>query len=72
MPIATPDQYAEMLDKAKKGGFKDTSLEYMIYALLDQVRQRSGLDPAVVEDICLGNVRLSLVLSWGLLANKGG
>jgi len=44
------------LTKAKKGGFKDTSLEYMIYALLDQVRQRSGLDPAVVEDICLGNV----------------
>lgn len=47
------------LTKAKKGGFKDTTLEYMVYALLDQVRQRSGLDPALVEDICLGNVRLS-------------
>ncbi|KAL2267957.1 hypothetical protein VTJ83DRAFT_5234 [Remersonia thermophila] len=44
------------LAKAKKGGFKDTSLEYMVYALLDQVRQRSNLDPALVEDICLGNV----------------
>ncbi|KFH40393.1 3-ketoacyl-CoA thiolase, peroxisomal-like protein [Hapsidospora chrysogenum ATCC 11550] len=45
------------LTKAKKGGFKDTSLEYMLYALLEQVRQRSGLDPALVEDFCLGNVR---------------
>lgn len=44
------------LTKAKKGGFKDTSLEYLVYAILAQVRQRSGLDPALVEDICLGNV----------------
>lgn len=44
------------LTKAKKGGFKDTSLEYLVYALLTQVRERSGLDPALVEDICLGNV----------------
>ncbi|KAL2120274.1 hypothetical protein VTJ04DRAFT_4300 [Mycothermus thermophilus] len=44
------------LAKAKKGGFKDTSLEYMICALLEQVRERSKLDPALVEDICLGNV----------------
>lgn len=44
------------LAKAKKGGFKDTSLEYMIYALLKQVRERSNLDPALVEDICFGNV----------------
>ena len=46
------------LTKARKGGFKDTSLEYMLYALLEQVRQRSGLDPALVEDFCLGNVRV--------------
>lgn len=44
------------LTRAKKGGFKDTSLEYMVYALLKQVRERSNLDPSVVEDICLGNV----------------
>ncbi|KAK7416833.1 hypothetical protein QQZ08_011856 [Neonectria magnoliae] len=44
------------LTKAKKGGFKDSSLEYMIYALLKEVRERSDLDPALVEDICLGNV----------------
>lgn len=45
------------LTKAGKGGFKDTSLEYMVYALLEKVRERSGVDPALVEDICLGNVR---------------
>lgn len=45
------------LTKARKGGFKDTSLEYMIYALLKEVRERSNLDPALVEDICFGNVR---------------
>jgi len=44
------------LTKAKKGGFKDTTLEYMIYALLEQVRLKSGIDPALVEDFCLGNV----------------
>ncbi|KAJ6440542.1 3-ketoacyl-CoA thiolase [Purpureocillium lavendulum] len=44
------------LCKAKKGGFKDTSLEYMVYALLKEVRVRSNLDPALVEDIALGNV----------------
>ncbi|CRK40225.1 hypothetical protein BN1708_008156 [Verticillium longisporum] len=44
------------LTKARKGGFKDTSLEYIIFALLDQVRERSNLDPALVEDIRMGNV----------------
>ncbi|AEO58397.1 3-ketoacyl-CoA thiolase [Thermothelomyces thermophilus ATCC 42464] len=44
------------LTKARKGGFKDTSLEYMIYALLKEVKERSKLDPSLVEDICLGNV----------------
>ncbi|EPE05202.1 3-ketoacyl- thiolase [Ophiostoma piceae UAMH 11346] len=44
------------LTKGKKGGFKDTSLEYIVYALLKEVRERSKLDPALVEDISLGNV----------------
>ncbi|KJZ78646.1 hypothetical protein HIM_02037 [Hirsutella minnesotensis 3608] len=44
------------LTKARKGGFKDTSLEYMVYALLKEVKSRSGIDPNVVEDIALGNV----------------
>ena len=44
------------LTKARKGGFKDTPLEYLVYALLKEVRVRSGIDPALVEDVCLGNV----------------
>ncbi|KOS22395.1 3-ketoacyl-CoA thiolase [Escovopsis weberi] len=44
------------LTKSKKGGFKDTSLEYMVYALLKEVRARSGVDPALIEDMTLGNV----------------
>lgn len=29
----------------------------MVYALLKEVRQRSALNPNLVEDVCLGNVR---------------
>ncbi|KAK8128796.1 Thiolase- N-terminal domain-containing protein [Apiospora sp. TS-2023a] len=44
------------LCKAKKGGFKDTTLEYMTYALLKEVKERAGFDTNIVEDICFGNV----------------
>ena len=47
------------MTKAKKGGFRDTTLEYMVYALLKEVRLRSNLDPNLVEDVCLGNVSKS-------------
>ena len=44
------------LAKAGKGGFKDTGIDYIIYALLKEALTKSKLDPALVEDICLGNV----------------
>jgi acetyl-CoA acyltransferase 1 len=44
------------LCKGKRGGFKDTTLEYITYALLKEVKDRMGFDPALVEDICFGNV----------------
>ncbi|KAK7926753.1 hypothetical protein PG985_003751 [Apiospora marii] len=44
------------LCKGKKGGFKDTTLEYMTYALLKEVKERAGFDTNIVEDICFGNV----------------
>ncbi|KAK4947612.1 hypothetical protein LTR10_013558 [Elasticomyces elasticus] len=44
------------LAKGNKGGFKDTDLDYIVYALLKQVLEKSKLDPALVEDVCLGNV----------------
>ena len=44
------------LTKAFKGGFKDTSLDYIVYSVLKKVIEKSNLDPRAVEDICLGNV----------------
>jgi acetyl-CoA acyltransferase 1 len=45
------------LTKANKGGFKDTTLDAMVVKLLKEVVKRMNMDPALVEDICLGNVR---------------
>ncbi|EHL02621.1 putative 3-ketoacyl-CoA thiolase B, peroxisomal [Glarea lozoyensis 74030] len=44
------------LTKAKKGGLKDTRIDELVISLLTEVRQRSKIDPSVVEDVCLGNV----------------
>ncbi|KNG89180.1 acetyl-CoA C-acyltransferase [Aspergillus nomiae NRRL 13137] len=44
------------LAKAGKGGFKDTELDYIVYSLLKEVVDKSKIDPALVEDVCLGNV----------------
>jgi acetyl-CoA acetyltransferase len=45
------------LAKAKKGGFKDTSLDYMVFALLKKLLEKSAIDPNLIEDVCMGNVR---------------
>lgn len=45
------------LTKGFKGGFKDTSLDYIVYSVLKQLVERSQIDPALIEDVCLGNVR---------------
>lgn len=60
------------MTKAKKGGLKDTRIDDLIISLLtvfqtfqfphtvlinyQEVRERSKLDPNLVEDVCLGNV----------------
>ncbi|KAF2861625.1 beta ketoadipyl CoA thiolase [Piedraia hortae CBS 480.64] len=44
------------LCKAGKGGLKDTPLDGILFKLLQQVLQKSRLDPQLVEDICVGNV----------------
>ncbi|OJD34376.1 acetyl-c-acyltransferase [Diplodia corticola] len=44
------------LTKGKKGGLKDTPLEGIMLKILEQVVAKSKLDPALVEDICVGNV----------------
>ncbi|QGA15938.1 hypothetical protein EYB26_003600 [Talaromyces marneffei] len=44
------------LTKAKKGGLKDTPLDDLLISLLTTVREKSNLDPNLVEDVCVGNV----------------
>ncbi|OAP63755.1 hypothetical protein AYL99_02982 [Fonsecaea erecta] len=43
--------------KAKRGGFKDLTLDGMVFKILEQVRLRCKVDPRLVDDVCLGNVR---------------
>ena len=35
----------------------DTPLDGLVFKILEQVVRKSRLDPQMVEDICLGNVR---------------
>jgi acetyl-CoA acyltransferase 1 len=44
------------ITKAKKGGFKDTHPELMLSHVLRAAYTQAGLDPALVEDISVGNV----------------
>ncbi|GLA25935.1 hypothetical protein CBS63078_8069 [Aspergillus niger] len=44
------------LTKARKGGLKDTSLDDLLISLLTSIREKSNLDPNLVEDVCVGNV----------------
>jgi len=46
------------LTKAKRGGLKDTTLDGLLFKLLEQVRKQCNFDPGLVRDICLGNVNL--------------
>ena len=48
------------LTKGGKGGFKDTPLDAIVVKLLKEVRSRMNFDPALVEDVCMGNVSTSL------------
>ncbi|KAJ5569623.1 uncharacterized protein N7459_009053 [Penicillium hispanicum] len=43
------------LTKARKGGLKDTTVDDLLISLLTTVREKSTLDPALVEDVCVGN-----------------
>lgn len=45
--------------KAGRGGLKDTTLDGLVFKLLEQVRIKSNIDPVLVQDVCLGNVRVS-------------
>ncbi|KAM3499276.1 hypothetical protein MY10362_007460 [Beauveria mimosiformis] len=51
------------LTKARKGAFKDSGIEYLAYCLLKELKTRSGIDPALVEDFAFGNVNDPLAAS---------
>lgn len=40
----------------------------MVYSILNEVRERSNINPALVEDIALGNVRPASSLTLGALS----
>lgn len=42
------------LTKAKKGGFKDTSSDALLTAMLTGAREQAGFDVSLVEDIVVG------------------
>ncbi|OBZ65319.1 3-ketoacyl-CoA thiolase, peroxisomal [Grifola frondosa] len=44
------------ITKAKKGGFKDTRPEELLSGVLRAVYTKAGLDPALIQDITVGNV----------------
>ena len=44
------------MTKAKKGPQRDTGCEAMLKPVLEAVAKQAGIDKALVEDICIGNV----------------
>ena len=44
------------MTKAKKGSQKDTAPEAMLAPVLKAVVQKAGIDPKLVDDVCIGNV----------------
>ena len=44
------------LTKARKGGLKDTPTEELLLHVLTAIKEKSKIDPNVVEDVCVGNV----------------
>ena len=51
------------MTRGKKGSLKDTPADSLLYNMLKAVNQRSGVDPAIVQDIVTGNVMILFILS---------
>jgi acetyl-CoA acyltransferase 1 len=55
--LMSPDiDWCLVFAQGKKGGFKDTRPEEILSAVLREVYTRPGLNPALIEDIAVGNV----------------
>lgn len=44
------------MTKAKKGIQRETAPEAMLAPVLKAVVQKSGINPKLIEDVCIGNV----------------
>ncbi|KAF9365504.1 3-ketoacyl-CoA thiolase with broad chain length specificity [Mortierella sp. NVP85] len=54
--VVIVDAVRTPMGRGKKGGFKDTVPEDLLAAVLIAIKDRNKLDPALVDDICVGNV----------------
>ncbi|ORX56404.1 thiolase [Hesseltinella vesiculosa] len=54
--IVVIDACRTALAKGRKGGFKDTNADEMLSGVLKGLVKRTGIDPALVQDIAVGNV----------------
>ncbi|KAI8967532.1 Thiolase, N-terminal domain-containing protein [Mycotypha africana] len=48
------------LTKSRKGGFKDTLADELLYNVLKATLDKTGIDPTLVQDITVGNVCTNL------------
>ena len=44
------------MTKSKKGNQRDTAPEAMLKPVLQAVIKKSGIDPKLIDDVCIGNV----------------
>ncbi|KAG0335463.1 3-ketoacyl-CoA thiolase with broad chain length specificity, partial [Podila horticola] len=54
--VVIVDAVRTPMAKGMKGGFKDTVPEDLLAAVLIAIKERTGIDPKLVDDICVGNV----------------
>ncbi|KAG0333386.1 3-ketoacyl-CoA thiolase with broad chain length specificity [Podila humilis] len=54
--VVIVDAVRTPMAKGKRGGFKDTVPEDLLAAVLIAIKERTKIDPKLVDDICVGNV----------------
>jgi hypothetical protein len=54
------------LCRAKKGGLKDTTSDELLLGLLKAVKEKSMIDPGLVEDIAIGESGLQLEIGGAI------
>lgn len=57
--VVVVDAVRTPICKARRGSLKDVSPDDLLYTVLLALRERNGLDPALVGDIAVGNVQQS-------------